>query len=94
MKYVLILCCLFAAATAQAQTPGITGPSAAPRVPEAATDVPVKAPGPTTGNPTAAGPSTGPVEPTKPVTHPDANTANSVIAPSGSTGARPSGDTR
>ena len=93
MKYAILIGCLLIG-TAQAQDNQITGPNAAPRVPEAATDVPVKAPGPTTGNPAAAGPSTGPVEPTKPTTHPEANKAGSVIAPSTSTGGRPSDDTR
>jgi hypothetical protein len=93
MKYAIIVSCLLIS-TANAQDNQITGPNAAPRVPEAATDAPVKAPGPTTGNPTAAGPSTGPVEPTKPTTHPEANKPGSVIAPSGPTGARPSNDIR
>jgi hypothetical protein len=94
MKYALVLSCLLIGGAAYAQDTQLTGPNVAPRVPEAATDAPVKAPGPTTGNPTAAGPSTGPVEPTKPTTHPEANKPNSVIAPSGPMGARPSDDTR
>jgi hypothetical protein len=93
MKYAIVLS-LVLIGSAHAQDTQLTGPNAAPRVPEAASDVPVKAPGPTTGNPTAAGPSTGAVEPTKPVTSPEANKANTVIAPSGPTGARPSNDTK
>jgi hypothetical protein len=60
MRYGALLGILFvSAAYAQDGQKPTGGPQAAPRVPEAATDVPVKAPGPTTGNPTAAGPSTG-----------------------------------
>jgi hypothetical protein len=80
MKYAIIVSCLLIG-TAHAQNTQITGPNAAPRVPEAATDAPVKAPGPTTGNPTAAGPSTGPVEPTRPSTAAESSKAPEVIAP-------------
>jgi hypothetical protein len=93
MKYTIILSCLLIG-SAHAQNAPITGPQAAPRVPEAATDAPVRAPGPTTGNPSAAGPSTGAVEPTKPSTTPEANKPGSVIAPPGPTGGRPSDDTK
>jgi hypothetical protein len=93
MKYVIVACCLLMS-PAHAQEPQTTGPNAASRVPEAATDAPVKAPGPTTGNPSAAGPLTGPAEPTKAITSPEANKPNSVIAPAGPTGAKPSDDTK
>jgi hypothetical protein len=87
-----ILLAIFLVGAARAQDNQLTGPNAAPRVPEAATDVPVKAPGPTTGNPAAAGPTTGAVEPTKPVLHPEATKAGSVIAPSRANSVTPSND--
>ena len=66
MRYAIVLLTslLLADAAKAEETQGnITGPQAAPRVPEAATDVPIRAPGPATGSPTAAGPSTGSVQP-------------------------------
>lgn len=69
----LVLCLTVAAVSlAQAQTddPKLSGPQAAPRVPEAATDIPIRAPGPATGQPSTGrpgdsqqAPTPGPLEP-------------------------------
>ena len=72
MRYALIMS-VFLITSAHAQGTGdkITGPEAAPLVPEAATDIPIRAPGPATGAPvtttqpggTQATPPPGPLEP-------------------------------
>jgi hypothetical protein len=97
MRYVILLSLVLAgAAHAQPIQGPITGPAAAPRVPEASTDAPIRAPGPATGSPTAAGPTTGAVEP--PTPNSDASTsglgASSVITPGPNNFTTPSKDGR
>src|SRR3954470_5320562 len=98
MRPAIILLSVFFLSAAQAQqTQGpITGPGAAPRVPEASTDAPIRAPGPSTGSPTAAGPTNGPVEP--PTPNSAASTAgagpSSAITPGPSNFTSPSKDGR
>ena len=97
MRYGILISVLLVGAAQAQQTQGpITGPGAAQRVPEASTDVPIRAPGPATGSPTAAGPTTGKVEP--PTPNADASTsgmgASSVITPGPNTFVSPSADGR
>jgi hypothetical protein len=84
MKYVLLASILLiGGAHAEGMQETITGPSAAPRVPEAATDVPIQAPGPATGSPAAAKPTTSlrPPPASTSGTASDSSDKSQVIAP-------------
>jgi hypothetical protein len=54
--FTIVILALLHIGAAYAQQDGpLSGPRAAPRIPEAASDAPVQTPGPVTGSPSAAG---------------------------------------